>query len=87
MRLKRLSHYQEVLNFVLEDGSVYIIMRSKNGKFVCVGELYQAESKGKTTVLNNQKCCQLSPLNYFVLAYPNQINQVSLQVSESDTVV
>lgn len=86
MRLKRLTQYKDVLNFVLEDGSVYIIVRSKDGKFVCVGELYQAESKDQILALENQKCCQISPSNYFVLAYQNQINQVCLQVSEVETV-
>ena len=53
MKLKKLTLYKEVLNFVLDDGSVYIIIKSKEGKFVCAGELYQAELKNEKTELDN----------------------------------
>ncbi len=57
MKLKSLSHFKEVLNFVLEDGSVYIIIRNKDGQFVCTGELYQPEQQDARLELDNQKCC------------------------------
>lgn len=57
MRLKSLTHFNEVLNFVLEDGSVYVIIRNKEGNFVCTGELYQPEHQDPKLELDNQKCC------------------------------
>jgi hypothetical protein len=40
---------------VLDDGSIYIIMKNKEGKFVCVGDLYLAEKPelNKTQALDN----------------------------------
>lgn len=43
--MKSLTHHNEILNFVLEDGSVYVIMKNKEAKFVCISELYQSKNE------------------------------------------